>query len=177
MKILLFGVSNVGKTIAGRELARQLEYDFIDLDEEIRRRKGVTNAEFVAQGTIQDRDKYRGEVLTELTSSPKDLIIAVTPMSYLRSLRKIFEKDEVIAVELQDTAENIFERLVFSDDNDVAYHDDDYKNTHKRYYLSEIRKDLQWYGDKYKNIEYKYYMSGETPEETAQGLIRMLNLG
>jgi len=52
MKILLFGVSIVGKTTVGRELARQLGYDFIDLDEEIRRRKGVTNAGFVAQGTI-----------------------------------------------------------------------------------------------------------------------------
>lgn len=177
MKILLFGVSNVGKTTVGRELARQLGYEFIDLDEEIRRRKGITNSEFVAQGTIQERDKYRGEVLTELTSSPANLVIAVTPMSYLRSLRKIFEKDEVIAVELQDTAKNIFDRLVFSDDDDVVYHDDEYKNAHKQYYLSEIRKDQQWYGSKFKAIEHKYQMNGESPEETARGLIRMLNLG
>ena len=35
MKILLFGVSNVGKTTAGRILADKLEYDFYDLDARI----------------------------------------------------------------------------------------------------------------------------------------------
>jgi len=65
---------------------------------------------------------------------------------------------------------------VFSDENDVVYHDDEYKNAHKSWYLSEIRKDQQWYGNKYKAIEQKYHMNGETPEETAQGLIDMLNL-
>lgn len=37
MKILLFGISNVGKTTIGKLLSRKLEYDFDDLDEEIKR--------------------------------------------------------------------------------------------------------------------------------------------
>ena len=176
MIIMLFGVSNVGKTTAGRELARLLRYEFKDLDEEVRRRKGVTTEEFVSQGTIYDRDKYRGKVLSELAASEKNTVIAVTPMSNTRFFKKLLSEDGIIAVELQDTAENIFERLVFSDENDVVYHDDEYKNAHKSWYLSEIRKDQQWYGNKYKAIEQKYHMNGETPEETAQGLIDMMNL-
>lgn len=36
MNILLFGISNVGKTSAGKLLAQKLGYDFYDLDEEVK---------------------------------------------------------------------------------------------------------------------------------------------
>ena len=39
MKILLFGVSNVGKTTIGTMLAKQLGYSYYDLDEEYVRQK------------------------------------------------------------------------------------------------------------------------------------------
>ena len=47
--------------------------------------------------------------------------------------------DDILAIELCDTAENIFSRLVFSDENDVIYTDDLYKNEHKDHYLKEIQ--------------------------------------
>ena len=40
--ILLFGVSNVGKTTTGRLLADQLNAKFYDLDEEIKTAYGMT---------------------------------------------------------------------------------------------------------------------------------------
>lgn len=36
MTILLFGISNVGKSITGELLAKQLGYHFYDLDEEVK---------------------------------------------------------------------------------------------------------------------------------------------
>ena len=39
MKILLFGISNVGKSTIGRILSEKLNYNFDDLEEEIKRRK------------------------------------------------------------------------------------------------------------------------------------------
>jgi len=44
MVILLFGISNVGKTVTGEKLAEKLGYSFLDLDEEIKKRlqmKGI----------------------------------------------------------------------------------------------------------------------------------------
>ena len=38
MIIMLFGISNVGKTVTGEKLAKKLKYPFFDLDEEIKRR-------------------------------------------------------------------------------------------------------------------------------------------
>lgn len=38
MIIMLFGISNVGKTVTGEMLAKKLNYSFLDLDEEIKKR-------------------------------------------------------------------------------------------------------------------------------------------
>lgn len=37
MKILIFGVSNVGKTTTGEILANKLGYKFYDLDDEVKK--------------------------------------------------------------------------------------------------------------------------------------------
>ncbi|NLK96538.1 MAG: hypothetical protein GX272_00445 [Epulopiscium sp.] len=50
--------------------------------------------------------------------------------------------ENVIAIELQDSKEHIFERLVFSDENDNAYKDDEYKEKHKDYYMNNIHEDM-----------------------------------
>ena len=42
MVIMLFGISNVGKTVTGAKLAEKLKYSFLDLDEEIKKRFQIT---------------------------------------------------------------------------------------------------------------------------------------
>lgn len=37
MVVMLFGISNVGKTVTGKMLAEKLNYSFFDLDEEIKK--------------------------------------------------------------------------------------------------------------------------------------------
>lgn len=52
MKILLFGVSNVGKTTIGKLLAEKLNFSFYDLDEEIKKYYGITLEEFAHTGNL-----------------------------------------------------------------------------------------------------------------------------
>ena len=47
MTILLFGVSNVGKTTIGENLAQRLGYLFYDLDEEVKNHYDTTLGEFM----------------------------------------------------------------------------------------------------------------------------------
>ncbi|MCD7826380.1 MAG: hypothetical protein LUH14_10540 [Clostridiaceae bacterium] len=68
----------------------------------------------------------------------------VTPLSYPVRLDELLSGEDVLAFQLTDSRENIFNRLVFSDENDVVYKDDDYKNKHKEHYLEEILKDQAW---------------------------------
>jgi shikimate kinase len=48
-RIVILGFMACGKTSVGRELARQLEYDFIDLDSFITQRSGRSPAEIIQQ--------------------------------------------------------------------------------------------------------------------------------
>lgn len=139
-RILLFGVSNVGKSVTGELLTERLNYDFYDLDEEVKKH------------------------------------FAITPLSYIQAIQPLVSSRNILAIELIDSAENIFDRLVFSDENDIIYKDDNYKNQHKEHYFSEIRDTLKWYGFVYRDIKYHFDMSGRSTADVVDGLIAEYHL-
>lgn len=61
--ILLFGVSNVGKTETGKLLAEKLGFQFKDLDDEVKKYYYTTLEDFVNSGTLKERDRKRGLIL------------------------------------------------------------------------------------------------------------------
>lgn len=176
MNILIFGISNVGKTSVGKLIASKLNFDFYDLDDEIKKKYNITLEEFVSTGTLQERDKKRCRLLRTLVKKPGNKVISITPLSYAGSIVPIINSTDVFSIELTDTPENVFDRLVFSDENDVIYKDDDYKNAHRNHYLNEIYEDLLWYGSVYKNISNKFFVNGKLPEEVANEIIHLHHL-
>lgn len=176
MTILLFGISNVGKSTVGELIAHKLNFDFYDLDDEIRKKYSITLEEFVSTGSLQERDQKRCRLLRTLVKKSGNKVIAVTPLSYAGALVPIISSSEVFSIKLTDTPENIFARLVFSDENDAIYRDDDYKNAHKDHYLNEIQKDLAWYGSVYQNITNKFFINGKTPTEVTEEIIHLYHL-
>lgn len=61
---MLFGVSNVGKTVTGVKLAEKLQYSFFDLDEEIKHRFQLTLDEFMRRNPWpHERYKVKGDIL------------------------------------------------------------------------------------------------------------------
>ena len=60
--ILLFGISNVGKTTVGQLLAAELGYKFYDLDEETKLYCHMTLEEFVNTISYYERDKIRENI-------------------------------------------------------------------------------------------------------------------
>ncbi len=171
MRILLFGVSNVGKTTVGKLLSGKLKMPFYDLDEVVKADQGITLEKFVNTGTLQERDEKRLAVLERLLEMKENEIIAVTPISYPGNLIDLLDEPDIIAIELRDTPENIFNRIVFSDENDVVYKDDEYTEKHKEYYLREIREDLRWYGSVNRFIVNKFDMNGLDAETVANQMI------
>ncbi len=173
MNIMLFGISNVGKTVAGEILANKIGFNFYDLDEEVKRKFNTTLEAFVNRGVRFDRDKSRGMILKELVERDEDKVISVSPIVYSRFFNRLVERDDVLAIELQDTVNNIFDRLVFSDENDVIYKVDEYKNEHASHYLKDIKDDISYFRGVFKKIENKYFMNGKTPEEVVDDLINL----
>lgn len=176
MNILLFGISNVGKSATGKMLASCLKCHFYDLDEEVKKKLGITLEEFVSTGTLADRDSVRCSVIHSLISIPSDKIIAVSPLSYIHPIQNVFSAANVFAIELTDSAENIFERLVFSDKKDNIYTDVDYKNRYRDYYLNDIREDLEWYGSVYSAVKHKFDMNGKGLVDVTEELIKRYHL-
>ena len=176
MTILLFGISNVGKSTVGKLIAHKLNFDFYDLDDEIKKKYDITLEEFVSTGSLQERDKKRCRLLRTLVKKSGNKVVAVTPLSYAGAIVPIISSSEVFSIELTDTPENIFARLVFSDENDIIYRDDDYKNACKEHYLAEIQKDLAWYGSVYQNIPNRFFINGKTPTEVTEEIISLYHL-
>ncbi len=172
MIIMLFGITNVGKTSAGRKMAELLNIDFFDLDEEVKKFYNMTLEQFVNQDFRHTRDQKRGIVLESIVgNSSKDKVIAVCPIYYSRNFSKFLKREDVIAIELQDTPENIFDRLVFSDENDNIYEDEEYKYEHYNEYINDIKEDRIYYREAFKHIENKYFMDGKGIEAVAKDLI------
>lgn len=173
MTIFLFGVSNVGKTTIGKLLASKLDYEFYDLDDEVKKYYGITLEEYVNTGTLEERDRKRGNVIQRIMKDDRNKVVAITPIAYPENFIRFLRRKDVLAIELIDTPENIFERLVFSDENDVEYHDDKYKNAHKDYYLHEICEDIVYYSRySFAAIENKFDMHGAQPGVIVERIIK-----
>lgn len=171
MKILIFGISNVGKTTCGELLSKKLGYTFFDLDEEIRKYYNTTLEDFVSSSNLLERDKKRGIVAENIVIGNDDIVFSISPITYLDYFDNVLNNPEVLAIELTDTVENVFNRLVFSDENDEIYEDREYCEKNKDYYMRDLYEDLIWYGKVYKKIENKYFMDGKTPQEVVDDLI------
>lgn len=176
MTILLFGVSNVGKTETGKLLAKFLNYDFYDLDDEVKKYLNITLEEFVSSGSLQERDQIRCKLIKKIIARKGNKVIAVTPLSYMQDIQRRINDPAILTIELLDSAQHIFDRLVFSDENDVIYKDDEYKSKHKEHYISEICKDLKWYGFVYRDLKYHFDMNGKSAKAVVEDLINKYQL-
>jgi len=174
--ILIFGISNVGKTSVGIKLAERLEYTFFDLDEEIKKEFQMTLENFMNQYPWpHERYQVKGKILRKIiTENKDDMVVAVSPIYHARNFNSLLEWENIVAVELQDTEEHIFQRLVFSDENDVIYKDDEYKEKHRDYYLKELHEDIMYARRLFIKIKWKYFMDNKSVEEVAEEIFELL---
>ncbi|NLA11943.1 MAG: hypothetical protein GX883_07455 [Firmicutes bacterium] len=176
MIAMLFGVSNVGKTTTGKKLAEKLGYTFIDLDDEIKNKFQTTLEIFTNEHPFSlERAKIKGEILKELISRHQEkLVIAVSPIYYAQHFNNLLELNGVTAIELCDTAEHIFQRLVFSDENDVIYRDDAYKEEHRDYYMNDIHDDIAHAKQLFRKIKKKYFIDNQPVDKVVEGVLALI---
>ncbi len=173
MKILLFGVSNVGKTTVAKLLAKRLGIAFYDLDIEVKKHLEMTLEEFVQTANLRWRDQKRGSIIKKIIRLEEDMVFAIAPISYTHNFKTRIIADDILPIELYDTAQNIFSRLVFSDENDKTYSDDQYRDAHRDYYLKEIQGDLDWYRRIYEEmgIRNRIFINNDPPEKVVDRII------
>ena len=84
MKILLFGITNVGKSTIGKMLSKELNYDFDDIDDEIKKQYKAIDIFKEKYPNDYERHMQKGNILNDVVNKYKDnVVIAVSPIFYV----------------------------------------------------------------------------------------------
>lgn len=147
MKLLIWGVSNVGKTTIGRELSKKLNCKFYDIDDEIIKIYGSIDDFQEIYPNHYDRFDEKEEIMLDIINQEKeDFIMVVSPIFSTSNVENILLTDTK-SIEIIDTPEAIYDRLIL-DGEDVL----EYKEKHKEHYMREIKWDQTASYDLFANI-------------------------
>lgn len=147
MKLLIWGVSNVGKTTIGRELSKRLNCKFYDIDDEIIKIYGSIDNFQEIYPNCYDRFDEKEEIMWDIINKEKeDFIMVVSPIFSISVVAYLLSTNTT-SIEIIDTPEAIYDRLIFDGDDALEY-----KEKHKEYYMSEIKWDQTASYDLFANI-------------------------
>lgn len=180
----LVGMSCVGKTTIGKILAEKIGYQFFDLDVEIQKYYNATIT--TIQNECFNMNEYRDKasvVLDKLFANNNNAIIAGTPsglkFAYLSVYKKHKSTTELYSVHIQDTMENILERLKFFDkeSNPIEV---ELNERQKQVYLKELRADYNYFKESYKKADFTIDISNLSldvvPDQVLSELRRYLSI-
>lgn len=159
MILYLVGISCVGKSTIGKMLSKKIGYSFFDLDEEIQKyyKKPIERIQDECLTMIGFREKG-SIVLDQLFSINTDSVISGAPSglkySYLKIYKKNKEKKDLISIHINDSFENVLDRLTFfdKDSNPISKKLSD---SMRKRYLQEIKADYHFFRDSYNRADIK----------------------
>ena len=165
MKILIFGMGNIGKSTVGELLAQKIGYDFIDMDTKIKEKYGTMLGFQDEYNDQYERDELRAEMISSWIQEKEN------------AYEDFFEDTDIICFDLTDRTENIFKRLVFTDDNDNLLHiPQSYLNKHKAYYMREIQADFDYFHTLYASKMDSISMDDKSLDEIVEKICKKYKL-
>lgn len=168
MKLLIWGVSNIGKTTIGRELSKKLQCKFYDVDEEIINIYGSIDNFQEIYPDYYDRFDEKEEIMINIIESEKeDFIMAVSPIFSTIVVEELLDTDTT-SIEIIDTPEAIYDRLILEGDDALKY-----KENHKDHYMNEIKWDQVVSYDEFKSIP-KVHIDNQTINEAVETVYNYL---
>lgn len=168
MKLLIWGVSNIGKTTIGKELSKKLNCKFYDVDDEIIDIYGsIDNFQEIFPNDY-DRFYEKEELMMNIIDTEnKDFIMAVSPIFSSSVVEELLDTD-TISIEIIDTPEAIYNRLILEGDDALEY-----KERHKEHYMQEIKWDQVASFNEFKDIP-KVHVDNQTINEAVETVFNYL---
>ena len=176
MKIILVGVSCVGKSTIGKLLADKVGYKFFDFDFEIEKYFNnpisILKKNFITEHSF--RQKVSIVLLKILKENDDNFIIAMPPSGLMNYYWNIIKKDErLVTIALRDRATNILKRIEFFDDYSKPI-EMELTQENEKYYLKEISLDIEYFGRTYKKAKIQKYIDGKSALQVTDDLKKLL---
>ena len=176
MRVFLTGVGCVGKTTIGEKVAALLGCPFFDLDAEIESYFGVSierlQKRFLTPYSYRkEASKALKQVL--LLAVSRSCVIALPPSGLMDAYWRIVKKANGTVVVLEDTPENILNRITFYD-IDSRPIEKKLSEREKQLYVKEIRGDISYFRPSYRHANVAVAITGLDAEEAAEKVMRAL---
>jgi shikimate kinase len=170
MRLLLTGVSCVGKTTIGKKLGKFLGANFFDLDNEIESFFGTSIERL--QNRFLTMHSFRNEAakaLVDLLNWPEsqDCVIALPPSGLMGGYLRAIKKANGTTVVVTDKPENILQRIRFYD-IDSRLIEKKLTPKEKKLYLGEIKKDITYFRTSYQRANLQIDISGLNADKAAR---------
>ena len=168
MRIFLVGVSCIGKTTIGALLAKQLNYNFFDFDDEIEYFFGTSIEKMQNKYPVTTSfRKQSSKALKKLLSKKqsKRSVIAMPPSGLMDHYWRIVQKTKGVIVVLKDSPKNILKRISFYD-IDSRPMEKNLTEGEKNKYLTEIKKDIAYFGITYSKANITVDITGLGPNKS-----------
>ena len=162
MKLLIWGISNVGKTTIGKKLTPKINYKFYDIDDEIIKMYG--SIDLFQEEFPNDENRFDIKELIMLNiieNGEKNFIMAVSPI-FSKIIVEELLMTNTESIEIIDTPEAIYDRLIIEGEDALEY-----KEKHKEHYMREIKWDQVASYNEFKNIS-KVDISNQNIKEATQ---------
>jgi shikimate kinase len=171
MRIFLAGVSCVGKTTIGAQLAALLEYRFFDLDVETER-FFETSIERLRSHHLTSHDFRRtaSQALQHVLSREDsyNCVIALPPSGLLGGYWKfVSETQDATIIVLRDTPENILKRITFYD-IDSRPVQRNLTDREKDLYCREIERDISYFSRSFRRAHVSFDITGCDPDRASR---------
>jgi shikimate kinase len=176
MKIILVGVSCVGKSTVGKMLADKVGYKFFDFDFEIEKYFNkpisILKRKFITEHSF--REKASIVLIKILKENDDNFIISMVPSGLMDYYWKIIKKhDSLVTIALKDKAKNILKRIRFFDDYSNPIEIEITKENEK-HYLKEISLDIEYFGRTYKKAKIQKNIDGKSASQVVDELKDLL---
>jgi shikimate kinase len=169
-RIFLAGVSCVGKTTIGAELAGLFGYRFYDLDNEVEAFYKLSIEHLQKRHkSMNDFRIAAAKVLMYILSNPESYrcVVALPPRGLMAPYWNVVRDTKATTVVIQDKPENILNRIAFFDVDSRPM-----KRTlsarERRLYLKEIKDDISYFRRSYNKATMFVDISGLDIEESAR---------